>query len=65
MCREGHSKLGADRIAQISPTQLLVEIERVAVEKQCDLLNKIKLLEAVQEINEPVRRFESRLRILA
>ena len=59
------SKLGAERMAQISTTQLLVEIERIVVEKQCDLLNKIKLFEAVQEINEPIRRFASRLLILA
>ena len=59
------SKVGADRMAQILTTQLLVEIERVAVEKHCDILNKIKLFEAVQEINKPIRRFESRLRILA
>ena len=35
------------------------------MEKQCDLLNKIKLFEAVQEINKPIKRFASRLLILA
>ena len=52
-------------MTQISSKQLLVEIERVAVQKQCDILNKIKLFKAVQEINEPIRGFEYRLRMLA
>ena len=52
-------------MTQISSKQLLVEIERVAVQKQCDILNKIKLFKAVQEINELIRGFEYRLRMLA
>ena len=32
---------------------------------ECNIGNKIQLFEAVQEINKPIRRFESRLRILA
>ena len=36
------AKLGAERMTQISLTKLLVDIERIAVEKQCDILNKIK-----------------------
>ena len=54
-----------NRMTYISLTQLLVEIERAAVDKQSDLLNKVKLFEAVQEIDEPIRRFVSRLQILA
>ena len=42
----------------------MLEIEK-AVEKQSDLLNKVKLMEAKQECDEPVRRFVSRLRGLA
>jgi hypothetical protein len=52
-------------MTQISSKQLLLEIERVAVQKQCDILNKIKLFKAVQEINELIRGFEYRLRMLA
>ena len=36
---------------------LMVEIEKAAVEKQSDLLNKVKLMEAKQERDELVRRF--------
>jgi hypothetical protein len=36
---------------------LMVEIEKLAVEKQSDLLNKVKLMEAKQERDELVRRF--------
>ena len=43
---------------------LMLEIEK-AVEKQLDLLNKVKLMEAKQECDEPVRTFVSRLRGLA
>ena len=32
---------------------------------ECKIGNKIQLLEAVQEINKPIRRFEYRLPILA
>ena len=52
-------------MTQISSKQLLVEIERVAVQKQCDILNKIKMFKAVQEINEPIRGFKYRLWMLA
>ena len=38
-------KLGAERISQILSSQLMVEIERISVQKQCDVLNKIKLFE--------------------
>ena len=51
------SKLGAERISQISSTQLMVEIERISIQKQCDTLNKIKLLEARQEVGETIRGF--------
>ena len=38
------------------------EIEKAAVEKQSDLLNKVKLKEAKQERDEPLRTFVARLR---
>ena len=44
---------------------MLLEIERAAVEKQSDLLNKVKLMEAKQECDEPVRTFVARLCRLA
>ena len=56
------SKLGAERISQISSTQLMVEIERISIQKQCDTLNKIQLLEARQEVGETIRGFVQRLR---
>ena len=58
------SKLGAERITQISSSQLMVEIERISIQKQCDTLNKIKLLEAKQEVGETIRGFVQRLRRL-
>jgi hypothetical protein len=51
------SKLGAKRISQISSTHLMVEIERVSIQKQCDTLNKIKLFEAKQRVGETIRSF--------
>jgi hypothetical protein len=59
------SKLGAERMTQISSSQLLVEIERISVQKQCDFLNKLKLVKAMQETSEPMRGFMQRLRMLA
>ena len=41
------SKLGTYRLAEISTSQLMVEIERASVQKQLDLLNKVMLFEAV------------------
>ena len=58
------SKLGAERISQISSTQLMVEIERVSIQKQCDTLNKIKLFEAKQGVGKTIRGFAKRLRRL-
>ena len=59
------SKLGTDRLAEISSSQLLAEIERVSVQKQLDLLNTVKLFEAVQGPSEPIRNFVFRLQMLA
>ena len=52
-------------MASISVADLLLEIEKAAVEKQSDLLNKVKLMEAKQERDEPIRTFVARLRGLA
>jgi hypothetical protein len=43
----------------------MLEIERVSIQKQCDTLNKIKLLEAKQEMGETIRGFVQRLCRLA
>ena len=59
------SKLGAERMTQISSSQLLVEIERISVQKQCDFLNKLKLVKAMQETSAPIRGFMQRLGMLA
>ena len=56
------SNLGAERISQISSTQLMVEIERISIQKQCDTLNKFKLLEAKQEAGDTIIGFVRRLR---
>ena len=58
-------KLGAERITQIVSSQRMAEIERISVQKQCDTLNKIKLLEAMQQTGITIRGFEHRLRMLA
>jgi hypothetical protein len=41
--------IGADRMSTITDIELMKEIEKAAVEKQSDLLNKVKLMEAKQE----------------
>ena len=57
------SKLGTDRLAEISSSQLMAEIERVSVQKQLDLLNTVKLFEAVQGPSEPIRNFVFSIRV--
>ena len=52
-------------MATITVANLMLEIEKTAVDKQSDLLNKVKLMEAKQERDEPVRTFVARLRGLA
>ena len=52
-------------MAIISVANLMLEIEKAAVEKQSNVLNKVKLMEAKQERDEPVRTFVARLRGLA
>ena len=52
-------------MATISVANLMLEIKKEAVEKQSDLLNKVKLMKAKQERDEPVRTFVARLRNLA
>ena len=52
-------------MATISVANLMLEIKKSAAEKQSDLLNKVKLMEAKQERDEPVRTFVARLRGLA
>ena len=58
-------KLGAERLTEISTSQLLVEIEGVSVQKQLDYLNKVKLFDAVKGPSEPIRSFIHRLHTLA
>ena len=57
--------IGTTNIEKITVADLLLEIERAAVEKQSDLLNKVMLMEVKQECNEPVSTFVARLRGLA
>ena len=52
-----HSRFCTNEVAP--PTHLLVEIERAAVVKQSDLLNKVRLMEA----DGPIRMFVARLRV--
>ena len=52
--------IGDDRMSTITVDDLRKEINKAAVEKQSDLLNKVK-----QERDEPVRTFVARLRGLA
>ena len=69
-CYEGslrkiiHMSLGG-RFAEINIADLMLEMEKAAVEKQSDMFNKVKLMEAKQERNEPVRKYLARLRGLA
>jgi hypothetical protein len=42
-----------------------VEIERISVQKQWDVLNKLKLVKAMQETSAPIRGFMQRLGMLA
>jgi hypothetical protein len=58
---ELESKLGAERISQISSIQLMVEIGRISIQKQCNTLNKIKLLEAKQGVGKKIRCVVQRL----
>ena len=59
-----HMSLGG-RFAEINIADLMLEMEKAAVEKQSDMFNKVKLMEAKQERNEPVRKYLARLRGLA
>jgi hypothetical protein len=54
--------LEEDRMSTITVDDLMKEIEKAAVEKQSDLLYKVKLMEAKQERDELVRTFVARLR---
>ena len=57
--------IGTAKMATITVNDLMKDMEKAAVEKQSDLLNKVKLIEARQERNKPVRTFVARLRGLA
>ena len=59
MCRDS---LEEDRISTITVDDLMKEIEKAAVEKQSDLLYKVKLMGEKQERDELVRTFVARLR---
>ena len=59
-----HMSMGS-RLANISIADLMTEMEKAAVEKQSDMLNEVKLMEAKQERGEPVRKYLARLRGLA
>ena len=57
-------RFGTDKMTTIPVLRLLMTIERIAVVKQSDLFNKVRLMEARQEPEEP-RTFGDRLRGLA
>jgi hypothetical protein len=59
-----HKALG-DRIDTISVTDLLKEIEVLAVVRQSNNVNTLAMISAKQERDEPVRQFTARLRGLA
>ena len=47
MCRDSHEEdISADRMTTITFHDLMKEIENATVEKQSDLLNKVKLMKA-------------------
>ena len=54
--------IGTTNMEKISVADLLLEIEKAAVEKQSDLLNKVNVMEAKQERDKPIRMFMARLR---
>ena len=53
------------RAESISLVDLMEEVKTAAVEMQSDMLNEVRLMEAKQERNEPVRKFLARLKGLA
>ena len=46
-------------------SRLLLEIESIAVVGRSDLLNRVRLMEARQGLNEPIRTFTDRIKRLA
>ena len=52
-------------LAKMTVAGLMEEIEKAVVERQSDLLNKVRLIDAKQEREEAVRTFVARLRRLA
>ena len=54
-----------DRIKTIKEVDLLLEIEKLAVEKQSNLVHTVALMSATQERDEGVRQYVARLRGLA
>ena len=53
------------RMQDITLANLIEEVKTAAVERQSDMLNEVRLMEAKQERGEPVRKFLARLRGLA
>ena len=51
-----------DRIKTIKEVDLLLEIEKLAVEKQSNLVHTVALMSATQERDEGVRQYVARLR---
>ena len=54
-----------NRAESISLVDLMEEVKTAAVEMQSDMLNEVRLMEAKQERDEPVRKFLARLKGLA
>ena len=63
--RSLQNTIGSAALANMKVTGMMTEIEKAAVERQSDLLNKVRLMDAKQECEEAVRTFVARLRSLA
>ena len=63
--RKHVSSMVGDRLKTINEVDLLLEIEKLVVEKQSNLVHTVALMSATQERDEGVRQYVARLRGLA
>ena len=68
MCGKGHKRSTCieTRSQEDYPDLIIAAYggERISVQKQCDVHNKLRLFQARQEVGERIREFEHRLRML-
>ena len=57
-----HNTIGSAALAKMTVIELMAEIEKGAVKRQSDLLNKMRRMDAKQEQEEAVRTFVTRQR---